>query len=175
VSHLRWLNGDDQAAAVSSERNQQFRTEREEVAQAAGLGGGGRAVASNSHIDEQFREGKAVQDEFCRGISEARAAEDLPMDAGIPSGTMGEGSGMAVGEQWGRAEHFQPWGVQSPIQRQRRAAEVIISLSMAMCILFVHAHLSSSLLLDILCQTSDLFGCIQMLSTVFGPVCGSEH
>ena len=67
---------------------------------------------------------------------------------------------LAVGEQWGRAEQFQPWGVQSPMQRQGPAAEVIISLNMAMCILFVHAHLSLSFLSDILCQTSVLLGCI---------------
>ncbi|DBA70773.1 TPA: hypothetical protein ACH3X2_011669 [Trebouxia sp. C0005] len=124
MSHLSWLRGCDQAAAVSSERDQQFRSERGEAAQAAGLGGGDRAVASNSHIDEQFREGQVAQDEFCRGLDGERAAEDLPMDAGIPSGTVGGSSGMAVGEQWGRAELFpQPWGVQSPRQRQRRAAE----------------------------------------------------
>ncbi|DBB10859.1 TPA: hypothetical protein ACH3X3_007329 [Trebouxia sp. C0006] len=123
VSHLRWLNGDDQAAAVSSERHQQLRTEREEVAQGVGLGSGGRAVASNSPIDEQLREGQVAQDEFYRGLNESHAAEDLPMDAGNPSGTVGGSSGMAVGEQWGRAEQFQPWGVQSPMQRQGPAAE----------------------------------------------------
>jgi len=157
---LSWLNGDDQAAAVSSERHQQLRTEREEVAQGVGLGSSGRAVASSSPIDEQFREGQVAQDEFYRGLHEAHAAEDRPLDAGIPSGRMGEDSAMAVGEQWGRAEHTQPWGVQSPMQRQGPAAEVIITLSMAMCILFVHAHLSLSFLSDILCQTSVLLGCM---------------
>ena len=157
---MRWLNGDDQAAAVSSERHQQLRTEREEVAQGVGLGSGGRAVASNSPIDEQLREGQVAQDEFYRGLNESHAAEDLPMDAGNPSCTVGGSSGMAVGEQWGRAEQFQPWGVQSPMQRQGPAAEVIISLNMAMCILFVHAHLSLSFLSDMLCQTSVLLGCI---------------
>ncbi len=149
---MSWLDGDDQAAAVSSEKHQQFRTDRGEVAQGASWGSGGRAVASNSPIDEQYREGKVAQDEFYRGLHEAHAAEDRPMDAGNPSGmAVGGNSGMAAGEQWGRAEQSQPWGVQSPMQRQRRPAEVIISLSMAMCILFVHAHLSSSFLSDILC------------------------
>lgn len=176
MSHLSWLRGCDQAAAVSSERDQQFRSERGEAAQAAGLGGGDRAVASNSHIDEQFREGQVAQDEFCRGLDGERAAEDLPMDAGIPSGTVGGSSGMAVGEQWGRAELFpQPWGVQSPRQRQRRAAEVIISLSMDLCVFFVHAYLSLSFLSHILCQNLVLFRCMCMSSTVFGPVCGPEQ
>ncbi|DBB05713.1 hypothetical protein WJX77_011240 [Trebouxia sp. C0004] len=125
TTHLRWLRSDDQPAAVSSERDQQFRTEKEEVAQVASFRSAGRAVASNSlmHIEEQFREGRGVQDEFCRGSDDEHAAEGLAVDAGIPSGTMGENSGMAVGEQWGRAEHFQLWGVQSPMQRQGRAAE----------------------------------------------------
>ena len=174
MSHLRWLRDADQAAAASSERDQQFKPEREQVAQTVGLGSAGRAVASNSHIDEQFREGKVVQDAFCRGLEEALAAEALPMDAGIPSVTVGGSSGMAVGEQWGSAEHFQPWGVQSPMQRQRRAAEVIISLSMAMRMLFVHAHLSLSFLSGILCQTSVLFGCM-LMSTISGPICGPEQ
>ena len=148
----------DQAAAVSSERHQQLRTEREEVAQGVGLGSGGRAVANNSPIDEQLREGQVAQDEFYRGVDKAHAAEDHCMDADIPSGSMGEDPGMTVGEQWGRAEQFQPWGVQSPMQRQGRATEVIISLSMAMCMLFVHAHLPLSFLSDIFCQTSVLLG-----------------
>ena len=162
MSHLRWLRGDDQAATISSERDQQFRTEGEEVAHVASLRSAGRAVASNSlmYIEEQFREGKVAQDEFCRGLDEAHAANGFPVDAGIPSGTVGEPSGMAVGEQWGRAEHIQTWGVQSPMQRQRPAAEVIISQTMAMCMLFVHAHPSVVFLLDILTHTSVLFGCM---------------
>jgi len=143
MRQLRWLRGDGKAAPVSSERDQRFRSEGEEVAQVAGLRSAGRAAVSNSlmHIEEQFREGKVVQDEFCRGIDEAHAANGLPANAGVPSGTVGEHSGMAIGEQWGRAERIQPWGVQSPMQSPIPAAEVIISLSMAMCMLFVHAHL----------------------------------
>ena len=171
---MRWLEGDDEAAVESSEGDQLFRTEREAAAQAASQGGGGRAIASNSlmHFEEHFWEEKGVQDEVCRGLDQAHAAQGLPVNTGIPSGTLGRNSGMAVGEQWGRAEQTQPWGAQSPVQRQTRAAEVIITLSLAMCMLFVHAHLSLSFFSDVLCQ---IWVHVDVLFTIIKPVCGSEQ